>query len=166
LLRGALPEAREWIKHVDDLASAAVAGGHLMPASFASLHASIRHERLLLESEIAQRELRFAEAIELANRAARRGDSAGLAPYAEEDAAANARRLGEAQLAAGDAAAAQEPLAAALAIYVKAHHPSSPLLADARAGVARCQVALAAKRRPDAAAGKSPSRNEKIEPGA
>jgi len=158
LLRGAIPEAREWAKRAGELAETSVAGGHTMPAEFASLQALIRHERLLAESEIAEWEHRFAAAIDLANESAHRSDSASRAPYAEEDDAASARRLGEARLAAGDATGAQEPLAMALAIYVREHHPSSPLLAETRAAVARCRAALAAPRRPvGEATGKSPS---------
>ncbi len=156
LLRGALEDARRWSARADELAGAAVAGGSMMPASFASLEARIHHEHLLVESTIAQQEGRFAEAIELAQRAARRVDAIALEPYAEEDTATDALRLGQAHLAAGDAEAALEPLTAALAIYAREHHPSSPMLADARAALARSQAAVAAKRRPaPAAAGKS-----------
>jgi len=151
LLRGALSEARAWAGRADELAGGSVAEALMTPARLPPLHASLRHERLLIESEIAQRERRFDNAIELAVRSAPRGDSVGIEPYSEEDAAASARRLGESWLAAGDPVAASEPLAAALAIYVREHVASSPLLAETRAAVARCQAALAEKRRHDSA---------------
>ncbi len=161
LLVGALPAARERARGADELAGAAAAGGSILPAEAALMRYRIRRQSLLVASQIAQQERRFAEAIEFAHQAARRDGAMALEPYAEEDTAAAALRLGAAHFAAGDPDAALAPLTAALAVYVREHHPSSPLLAEAKAAVAQCQTALAAKRQRGAASGRSSSGKER-----
>ena len=96
----------------------------------ATLLASTRREILLVRSEIAERSRLFAEAVELADAASRLDVSRG--PYADDDVAAAALRLGEARLAAGNASGAATALAAAVAIYARDQDASSPLLARAR----------------------------------
>jgi hypothetical protein len=96
----------------------------------ATLLASTRREILLVRSEIAERSRLFAEAVELADAASRLDVSRG--PYADDDVAAAALRLGEARLAAGDANGAASALATAAAIYARDHDASSPLLARAK----------------------------------
>jgi serine/threonine-protein kinase len=166
LLRGSAGQAREWASRVRDVEPEIGVGAPAAPDSNAALPASIRHEHLLIASEIAQLERRFADAIELARRAGHASDTPTLEPYAEENAAEDSRRLGEARMAAGDAAGAREPLARAVAIYALEHHPSSPVLAAARAALARCDVALARKARRESAPGDRLLRRTSMVPNA
>jgi tetratricopeptide (TPR) repeat protein len=126
LLQGQPVAAQLWVRRAEDTLPAANDGA----THDRSLRASTRREILLVRSEIAERSHRLAEAVELAE-AASRVDTSGE-PYAEEDVAAVALRLGEARLAAGDASGAAAALATAVAIYARDHDAASPLLARAK----------------------------------
>jgi serine/threonine-protein kinase len=101
----------------------------------------IRRERLLLQSEAAERERQPAIAVQYAREAAAGNPRSARVPYAEEDDAAIARRLGNALLAAGDAVGARDALAAALAFYAREHHRDSPVLAQVRKEFERARAA-------------------------
>ncbi len=131
LLEGQPAAAELWVRPVEDALPAADEG----TAQERSLASAMRREILLVRSEIAERSRRFVEAVELAE-AAIRGD-VPRDPYAEEDVAAAALRLGEARLAAGDASGAAAALATAVAIYAREHDPGSPLLARATTAAQR-----------------------------
>lgn len=126
LLQGQTAAAQLWVRRAEDALPAADEG----TAQERSALASTRREILLVRSEIAERSRRFAEAVALAE-AASRVDTSGE-PYADEDVADAALRLGEARLAAGDANGAASALATAVALYTRDHDASSPLLARAR----------------------------------
>ena len=130
--------AEFWVRRADDGLQAADDGA----GQERSLLAATRREILLVRSEIAERSRRTAEAVELAEAATR--VDASHEPYAEEDVAAAALRLGEAQLAAGDASGAAAALATAVAIYARDHDAASPLLA--RATMAAQRVAALSSR--------------------
>jgi hypothetical protein len=131
LLEGQPAAAERWVRRAEDVPPAAKDG----TAYQRLLLASTSHEILLVRSEIAERLRRFAEAVELAEAATRAETPRG--PYAEEDVAAAALRLGEAQLAAGDASGAAAALATAVAIYAREHDPGGPLLARATTAAQR-----------------------------
>jgi serine/threonine-protein kinase len=131
LLESQPAAAEPWVRRAEDALSAADEG----TAQERSPAAAMRREILLVRSEIAERSRRFAEAVELAEAATR--IDVPREPYAEEDVAAAALRLGEARLAAGDASGAAAALATAVAIYAREHDPGSPLLARATTAAQR-----------------------------
>jgi serine/threonine-protein kinase len=137
LLQGQQAEAQRWVTHAVE-ALPAVGRSESTQGTPPSDWA--RHESLLVRSEIAERERRFAHAIELAEAAARVDTS--REPYAEEDVAAAALRLGEARLSAGDVSRAEGAIAAAMAIYAREHDPASPMLARLASRRSCCAIPI------------------------